>query len=105
MIKAHIIDTIKLWYFFQRQLMEAYIKQKRQDNCMVQANDLPLMRPTSVSRNGRELHAYDGPMQFMMSPDNPDQEILSSPTSPYNEGRHIDAFLLRDRNLTLFSSV
>ncbi|XP_052563286.1 protein king tubby 1 [Culex pipiens pallens] len=66
----------------QRQLMEAYIRQKRATPGMVQASDLQLVRPMSaVNRNGREVHAYDGPMQFMMSPSNPDQ-IISSSGSP-----------------------
>ncbi|XP_058461243.1 protein king tubby 1 isoform X3 [Malaya genurostris] len=60
--------------------MEAYIRQKRATPGMVQASDLQLVRPMSaVNRNGREVHAYDGPMQFMMSPSNPDQIISSSP--------------------------
>ncbi|XP_053685095.1 protein king tubby 1 [Sabethes cyaneus] len=63
----------------QRQLMEAYIRQKRATPGMVQASDMQLVRPMSaVNRNGREVHAYDGPMQFMMSPGNPDQIISSS---------------------------
>lgn len=44
---------------------------------MVQANDLRVgsaKRPISGSRS-RELHGYDGPMQFLMSPVNPDQVI------------------------------
>ncbi|KFB35613.1 Protein king tubby [Anopheles sinensis] len=61
--------------------MEAYIRQKRATPGMVQASDLQLVRPMSgVNRNGREVHAYDGPMQFMMSPNNPDQLMPSSPT-------------------------
>lgn len=44
-------------------------------------------RLTGNTRNGRELHAYDGPMQFMMSPNNPDQLLPASmPTSPSSEG-------------------
>lgn len=63
--------------------MEAYIRQKRAAPGMVQASDLQLLRPASGLRtNGREIHAYDGPMQFTMSPNNPDQ----IPTSPSNEG-------------------
>lgn len=55
--------------------MEAYIRQKRASPGMVQASDLQ-MRPMSGSRNnGREIHAYEGPLQFMMSPNNPDQLI------------------------------
>ncbi|XP_050091039.1 protein king tubby [Anopheles aquasalis] len=67
----------------QRQLMEAYIRQKRATPGMVQASDLQLVRPMSaVNRNGREVHAYDGPMQFMMSPTNPDQIITTTPVIP-----------------------
>ncbi|XP_031628257.1 protein king tubby 1 isoform X1 [Contarinia nasturtii] len=83
----------------QRQLMENYIKQKRATPGMVQASDLQIRPmsgttqiPTSAKSNSsgmrvssRELHAYDGPMQFMMSPNNPDQILptstLASPSS------------------------
>ncbi|KAI8441008.1 hypothetical protein MSG28_009281 [Choristoneura fumiferana] len=61
----------------QRQIMEQKMKQKRQNSGMVQANDLRVgsaKRPISGSRS-RELHGYDGPMQFLMSPVNPDQVI------------------------------
>lgn len=58
--------------------MEAYIRQKRASPGMVQASDLQIMRPASAMRNGSgktrgDTHAYDGPMQFMSSPNNPDQ--------------------------------
>lgn len=80
--------------------MENYIKQKRATPGMVQASDLPIRPmsgttqiPTSakanstIRLNSRELHAYDGPMQFMMSPNNPDQILPTSAlTSPSNEG-------------------
>ncbi|CAH0664124.1 unnamed protein product [Spodoptera exigua] len=61
----------------QRQMMEQKMKQKRQNSGLVQANDLRVgsaKRPISGSRS-RELHGYDGPMQFLMSPVNPDQVI------------------------------
>ncbi|KAI8122601.1 Protein king tubby [Lucilia cuprina] len=66
----------------QRQLMEAYIRQKRASPGMVQASDLQINRPMSGLRtsNSREMHAYDGPMQFISSPQNPDQ-ILSNSTT------------------------
>ncbi|XP_017027345.1 protein king tubby isoform X1 [Drosophila kikkawai] len=65
----------------QRQLMEAYIRQKRASPGMVQASDLQINRPMSGMRsNSRELHAYDGPMQFISSPQNPDQ-ILANGSS------------------------
>ncbi|EDW00970.1 GH20719 [Drosophila grimshawi] len=64
-----------------RQLMDAYIRQKRASPGMVQASDLQMNRPMSGMRsNSRELHAYDGPMQFIGSPQNPDQ-ILSNNSS------------------------
>lgn len=74
--------------------MEAYVRQKRAAPGMIQASDLQIMRPMSGTTSGRpsshlssqsrEVHAYDGPMQFMMSPNNPDQ----IPTSPSSEGLH-----------------
>lgn len=85
----------------QRQVMENYIKQKRATPGMVQANDLQILRPMSGSTamssavpiapavrvsSGRELHAYDGPMQFMMSPNNPDQ-LSNEPISPSRDGK------------------
>jgi tubby and related proteins len=67
--------------------MEAYIKQKRAQPGMVQASDLQITRPMSGMRgtasgssNGRETHAYDGPMQFTMSPNNPDQIMPTTTT-------------------------
>ncbi|XP_005179531.2 protein king tubby [Musca domestica] len=78
----------------QRQLMEAYIRQKRASPGMVQASDLQINRPISGLRsaghNARELHAYDGPMQFISSTANPDQILsntkadISSPTTLAN---------------------
>lgn len=54
---------------------------------MIQASDLQIGRPMSGMRNGsREMHAYDGPMQFIMSPNNPDQIINTSPVmSPQSD--------------------
>ncbi|TMW48614.1 hypothetical protein DOY81_006307 [Sarcophaga bullata] len=62
--------------------MEAYIRQKRASPGMVQASDLQITRPMSGLRTStsREMHAYDGPMQFISSPQNPDQ-ILSNTTT------------------------
>lgn len=81
--------------------MENYIKQKRATPGMVQASDLQ-MRPMSgtaqISTSGkansairisssREMHGYDGPMQYMMSANNPDQILPTSAlTSPSSEG-------------------
>ena len=58
--------------------MEAYIKQKRASPGMVQASELQMSRPKSAHTNSRHLHAYDGPMQYLASPQNPDQ-IVSTP--------------------------
>lgn len=67
--------------------MEAYIRQKRASPGMVQASDLQINRPISALRSTanatRELHAYDGPMQFINSAQNPDQ-ILSNTTADIN---------------------
>lgn len=101
---------------FQRQLMENYIKQKRAAPGMVQASDLQIrpmsgttQLPTSAKSNSalrtssRELHAYDGPMQFMMSPNNPDQILPTSTlTSPSSEGMHSMRSMLNFCN-SLFS--
>lgn len=64
--------------------MEAYIRQKRAAPGMVQASDLQMRPMSGVRSASREIHAYDGPMQFMMSPSNPDQ----IPSSPSNEGKN-----------------
>lgn len=65
--------------------MEAQIKQKRATPGMIQASDLQIGRPMSGMRNGREVHAYDGPMQFIMSPNNPDQINTSPVTTPQSD--------------------
>lgn len=82
--------------------METYIKQKRATPGMVQASDLQLLRPmsgttTSMSSSAispgirvnseREMHAYDGPMQFMMSSNDPDQ-LTTDPTIPTQAGTY-----------------
>lgn len=74
--------------------MEAYVRQKRAAPGMVQASDMrPMSAATGRSSSQHLLqqqlqspqspHAYDGPMQFMMSPHNPDQ---NRSLSPNNEG-------------------
>lgn len=74
--------------------MEAYVRQKRAAPGMVQASD---MRPMSAApgrsasqhliqqqlQSPQSPHAYDGPMQFTMSPHNPDQN---------NEGMYIQEY-------------
>ncbi|XP_073954228.1 tub domain-containing protein ktub [Choristoneura fumiferana] len=87
----------------QRQIMEQKMKQKRQNSGMVQANDLRVgsaKRPISGSRS-RELHGYDGPMQFLMSPVNPDQVIplQTNRISTYDElGNQIEVLTVGDDN-------
>ncbi|XP_052749912.1 protein king tubby 1 isoform X2 [Galleria mellonella] len=85
----------------EQQLMEIKMKQKRQNSGMVQANDLRVgsaKRPISGSRS-RELHGYDGPMQFLMSPVNPDQVIplQTNRMSTYDElGNQIEVLTVGD---------
>lgn len=75
--------------------MEAYIRQKRASPGMVQATDLQILRPKSGVRSGPEAHAYDGPMQFMMSSNNPDQIVSTHiPITQSIEGKNICSKLL-----------
>lgn len=69
--------------------MAAYLKQKRALPGLVQASDLQIHRPKSGVRVGRDrdFYAYDGPLHFMSSPQNPDQ--LNSSTISKNNGNHI----------------
>ncbi|VVC98878.1 unnamed protein product [Leptidea sinapis] len=85
----------------QRQIMEQKMKQKRQSSGLVLANDLRVSsakRPISGNRS-RELHGYDGPMQFLMSPINPDQVIplQTNRVSTYDElGNQIEVLTVGD---------
>lgn len=94
-------------FYFQRQHMEAYIRQKRATPGMVQASDLQMRPVSGVGATpmassaqshriiGREIHGYDGPMQFTMSPSNPDQVLPTSmPTSPSSEGQFCDNYVV-----------
>lgn len=83
----------------QRQLMEQKMRQKRLTPGMVQASDVRATtaskgqngfqpRPTSAIR-GRELHGYDGPMQFTMEPGNPDL-VISLPSDDSEGHLHDD---------------
>lgn len=61
--------------------MAAYLKQKRALPGLVQASDLQIYRPKSGVRVGsREVHAYDGPLHFIGSLQNPDQLNTSTIT-------------------------
>uniref|UniRef100_A0A1B6CV84 Tubby-like protein n=1 Tax=Clastoptera arizonana TaxID=38151 RepID=A0A1B6CV84_9HEMI len=72
----------------QRQLMEQKMRQKRQMTGMMQASDatgLALIKARSQrsAKGGRELHGYDGPLQFTMVHGNPDtSDVMDSPESP-----------------------
>ncbi|ALC41108.1 king-tubby [Drosophila busckii] len=69
--------------------MDAYIRQKRASPGMVQASDLQISRPMSGMRsNSRELHGYDGPMQFIGSPNDPDQLLSNNSTVTINSSRN-----------------
>ncbi|XP_063236383.1 protein king tubby [Bacillus rossius redtenbacheri] len=85
----------------QRQLMEQKMRQKRQTSGMVQASDV--RSASAKSRNGfrpqaasaqarpRELHGYDGPLQYTMPPGNPDSVIpLQSPVSQEDHDEVLD---------------
>ncbi|XP_019870700.2 protein king tubby [Aethina tumida] len=63
----------------QRQIMENKMKQKRMTSGMIQASDI---RNNSAkircnSGNKRELHGYDGPLQYSMSLDNNPDQVIS----------------------------
>ncbi|KAH8413759.1 hypothetical protein KR222_007632, partial [Zaprionus bogoriensis] len=90
----------------QRQLMDAYIRQKRASPGMVQASDLQISsRPMSGMRsNSRELHAYDGPMQFIGSPQNPDQ-ILGSSNSSHSSAGNLNSSRNNSNNLRSLSTI
>ncbi|XP_012255738.2 protein king tubby [Athalia rosae] len=66
----------------QRQIIAQKMKQKRQSGAggMVQASNISSTTYNSHSTKwlnpNRELHGYDGPMQFTMSPGNPDIGVL-----------------------------
>ncbi|XP_046748157.1 protein king tubby isoform X1 [Diprion similis] len=66
----------------QRQIIAQKMKQKRQSGAggMVQASNISSSQYSSHSTKwlnpNRELHGYDGPMQFTMSPSNPDMGVL-----------------------------
>lgn len=61
--------------------MEAYIKQKRATPGMVQSTTAG-----TDFQPHRSMQGYDGPLQFLTSPNNPDQILpLSTPTTPGTE--------------------
>ncbi|KAB0799248.1 hypothetical protein PPYR_07128 [Photinus pyralis] len=77
----------------QRQIMEQKIKRKRQSAAMIQASDVrnPSAKLRSNSGSRRELHGYDGPLQYSMSKDNnPDQVISIISHNDSIEDTHIE---------------
>ncbi|KAK6626326.1 hypothetical protein RUM43_006637 [Polyplax serrata] len=79
----------------QRQLMEQKLRQKRQTSGMMQASDRPKLRsidlrPGSATSKGRELHGYDGPLQFTMSTGNPDNIVSIHTNNILNSSDEID---------------
>ncbi|KAL1110326.1 hypothetical protein AAG570_007859 [Ranatra chinensis] len=83
----------------QRQLMEQKLRQKRQLPGMIQASDVKsaLMVKARVAKDSltrdRELHAYDGPLQFTMTHGNPDSSdtIVSLPDNSIQDGEDTNA--------------
>lgn len=63
----------------QRQLMEQKMKQKRQTAGMIQASDIrsTSAKNRSATVNKRELHCYDGPLQYTMNKDNNPDQVIS----------------------------
>ncbi|KAK5643618.1 hypothetical protein RI129_007463 [Pyrocoelia pectoralis] len=77
----------------QRQIMEQKIKRKRQSAAMIQASDIrnPSAKMRSNSGSRRELHGYDGPLQYSMTKDNnPDQVISIISHNDSTEDSHIE---------------
>ncbi|XP_018562980.1 protein king tubby [Anoplophora glabripennis] len=76
----------------QRQIMEQKIKQKRCTSGMIQACDT---RVNSENKNNsgsrREIHGYDGPLQYIMEKDrNPDQVTSVIPILNNVDGTKIE---------------
>lgn len=85
----------------QRQIMEQKMKQKRLTAGMIQASDIRNVSAKNRSNSGskRELHGYDGPLQYTMSRDNnPDQVI-----SILSNANHIED-ISHEENLTKTSN-
>ncbi|CAG9823064.1 unnamed protein product [Phaedon cochleariae] len=61
----------------QRQIMEQKMKQKRMPSGMVQISDVRNSSANPRSASRRELHGYDGPLQYSMGMDNNPDQIIS----------------------------
>lgn len=72
---------------FQRRVFEQKQRIRRATPSVVLASDVslesPFARPSSYVKSSLERHAYDGPMQFMMSPKNPDQILTKVSVNSY----------------------
>ncbi|KAG5870652.1 hypothetical protein JTB14_010570 [Gonioctena quinquepunctata] len=78
----------------QRQLMEQKMKQKRLTSGMVHISDV---RSNSAKTRGnsaatqKELHGYDGPLQYLMNADNnPDHVISILPSADIMDGTIVE---------------
>nr|CAI5824796.1 unnamed protein product [Callosobruchus analis] len=77
----------------QRQLMEQKMKQKRLTSGMIQASDTrgASAKTRSCNINRKELHGYDGPLQYAMGRDNnPDQVISILPAADSIDGTVVE---------------
>ncbi|CAH1100594.1 unnamed protein product [Psylliodes chrysocephalus] len=77
----------------QRQIMEQKMKQKRLTSGMIQVSDVRSVsaKTRNTSANRRDLHGYDGPLQYAMGSDNnPDQVISILPSSDSMDGTLVE---------------
>ncbi|KAK0088903.1 hypothetical protein PV325_000086 [Microctonus aethiopoides] len=80
----------------QRQIIAQKMKQKRQTGAggMVQASTIPGQFKSHSAKwvtPSKELHAYDGPLQYSLSPNNPHLNIPGEMKSPETEISEISA--------------
>ncbi|XP_071452538.1 protein king tubby isoform X2 [Hetaerina americana] len=98
----------------QRQLMEQKLRNKRQMSGALQASDINTTvslsknslqsRPQASSGRTRELHGYDGPLQYTMSPGNPDSVSGGVPRNGNGSVKEIDEIERQLEELSLPSS-
>ncbi|XP_045480442.1 protein king tubby [Harmonia axyridis] len=71
----------------QRQIMEQKMKQKRMTSGMIQASDvrLPSAKLRTASSTRRDLHGYDGPLQYTMVKENGNPDQVMSIMHDINE--------------------
>ncbi|KAK4885894.1 hypothetical protein RN001_002165 [Aquatica leii] len=73
----------------QRQIMEQKIKRKRQSAAMIQASDVRISS-AKLRTSRRELHGYDGPLQYSMSHDNNPDQVISIIHNDDNEDTRVE---------------